>query len=138
MSMGADHERGATVAEKSHRLFFARRLAMKIDDDSVGAAPEGTSRQFAVYCGERVVQRIHKDARHRVHDQHACAVLGVDQGGATAWRARRIIDRTNEPWRAFDENERLLLIPSMIAERDRIDAGIDQFALAGFGRADTA
>src|SRR5260370_42482641 len=115
MSMGADHKRGATVAEKSHRLFFARRLAMKIDDDSVGAAPKRTSRQFAVYCGERVVERIHKDARHRVHDQHACAVLGVDQRRAAARRALPIIDPTDWPSRAFYENERLLSMPPMIA-----------------------
>src|SRR5580704_11229205 len=138
MRMGANHESGATIAEKSHCLFFARRLAMKIDDDSVGAAPKRTSRQFAVYCGERVVEWIHENARHRVHDQHASAVLGVDQRRAAARRARRIIDRTNEPRRAFDENERLLLIPSMIAERDRIDADIDQFAIDSFGNAEAA
>src|ERR1700738_1328017 len=118
MRMGADPESGATIAKKSHGLFFARRLAMKIDDDSVGAAPKRTSRQFAVYCGERVVEWIHENARHRVHDQHACAALGGHQRRAGARGARGIIDRTNEPRRAFDENERLLLIPSMIAKRD--------------------
>src|SRR5438067_2212971 len=138
MGMGTDHERGATVAEKSHRLFFARRFAVKVDDDGIGAAPKRTRRQLTVYCGERIVERIHENARHRIYDQHACAILGLDQRRAAARCARRIIDRANEPWRAFDENERLLLVPGMIAERDRIDAGIDQFAINSFGNAEAA
>jgi hypothetical protein len=38
MGVGADHEAGAAVAEKAHRLLLAGRLAMHVDDDGVGAS----------------------------------------------------------------------------------------------------
>ena len=37
MGVRADHEARPAVAEKAHRLLFAGRLAMEIDDDGVGA-----------------------------------------------------------------------------------------------------
>ena len=59
MGMGADDEAGAAVAEKSHRLLFAGRLAMEIDDDGVGAFGQRAAVELAIDRGERVVERVH-------------------------------------------------------------------------------
>ena len=45
---------------------------------------------------------------------------------AAARRAGRIIDRADEPRRALDEHQRLALVPGVIAERDRVGAGVDE------------
>ena len=119
MRMGADHEARAAVAEMAHRLLLAGRLAMEVDDDGVGRALERAGGKLALDRRERIVERVHEDAAHGVDDQHARAVLGVDQRRAAAGRAGGIIDRAHELRRALDEDQRLLLVPGMIAERDR-------------------
>ena len=88
--------------------------------------------------GKRIVERLHEDAAHGVDDEHARSVLGLDQGRAAAGRARRIIDRPDHARRALDEDERLFLVPGMIAERHRVDAGIEEFAIDRFGDAEAA
>ena len=111
---------------------------MHVDHDGVGAALQRAGRQFAVDDGERVVERIHEDAAHRVHDQDARAVPGLDHGGAAPGRAGRIIDRTDELRRAFDEHQRFALVPGVIAERDRVHAGIEEFVEDALGDAEAA
>ena len=98
----------------------------------------GQARELALDRGERVVERIHEDAAHGIDDEHARAVLGLDQRRAAARRAGRIIDRADQPRRALDEDQRLLLVPGMIAERDRVGAGIDEFAVDRLGDAEAA
>src|SRR6516165_12751874 len=122
MRVGADDKRGAAVAKKSHRLFLAGRLAVKVDDDG----------------GERIIQRIHENAPHRVDDQCARAIFGLDHRRAAARRARGIVDRADELRRALDEDKRLFLIPGVIAERDRIDAGVDELPVYRLGNAEAA
>ena len=79
VGMGADHEAGAAVDEKAHRLLLAGRLAMHVEDDGVGAGFERAGGELALDRGERIVERVHEDAAHGVDDQRALAVLGVDQ-----------------------------------------------------------
>ena len=50
----------------------------------------------------------------------------------------RKIRRPNQPRRALDEHQRLALIPGMIAERDRVGAGIDEFLVDRLGDAEAA
>ena len=61
-------------------------------------------------------------------DQHPRAVLRLDQRRAAAGRAGGIVERPDEARRALDEDQRLFLIPGVIAERDGVGAGVDQFA----------
>ena len=138
VGVGADDEARAAVAEKSHRLLFAGRLAVEIDDDGVGAFRQRAGGELAIDRRERIVERVHVDAAHGVDDEHARAVLGLDHGGAAARRAGGIIDRPDQPRRALDEDQRLFLVPGMIAERDGVDAGLDQLAIDRLGDAEAA
>ena len=139
MRMRADDNAGAAVAEIAHRLLLAGGLARACRRGWRRRRERNAqARQFAVDRGERIVQRIHEDAAHGVDDQHAPAVLGLDQRGAAARRAGRIVDRPDQPRRAFDEDQRFLLIPGMIAERDRVGAGLDEFVVDRLGDAEAA
>ena len=111
---------------------------MKIDNDGIGAAAQRASGELALDCSKGVFERVHEDARHGVDDQRTRPVLCLDQRRTASRRARRIIDRTNEPRRPFDENQRLFLIPGVIAEGDGVDAAIDEFAIDRLGDAETA
>ena len=74
----------------------------------------------------------------RVDDQRALAVLGVDQGRAAARRALRKIRGPHQARRALDEHQRLALVPGMVAERDRIGAGVEEFLVDRLGDAEAA
>src|SRR6185312_3772294 len=86
----------------------------------------------------RIVERLHEDARHAVDDQRAAAVLGVDQRRAAARRMARKIQRANEFWRALDEDQRLFLIPGVVAERHRVGASVEEFLVDRLGNAEAA
>ena len=111
---------------------------MHVEHDGVGAGLERAGGEFALDRGERIVERVHEDAAHGVDHQRALAVLGVDQSGAAAGRAFGIIDRADQARRALDEHQRLALVPGVIAERDGVGAGIDQFVVDRFGDAEAA
>ena len=74
----------------------------------------------------------------RVDDQRALAVLGVDQRRAAAGRAARKIRRPDQSRRALDEHQRLALVPGVVAERDRVGAGVEQFLVDRLGDAEAA
>ena len=99
---------------------------------------ERARRKLAVDRGERIVERVHEDAAHGIDDQHARAVFRLDQRRAAARRAGRIIDRPDQARRALDEDQRLLLVPGVIAKRDGVGAGIDQLAVDRLGDAEAA
>ena len=101
---------------------------MDVDDDRVGGALERAGGQLALDRGERIVERIHEDAAHDIDDQHARAVPGLDQRRAAAGRAGRIVDRADETRRALDEDQRLALVPGMVAAGDGVGAGVDELA----------
>ena len=87
---------------------------------------------------ERIVERRHEDAADGVDDQRALAVLGVDQRCAAAGRSLRKIRGPDQARRALDEHQRLALIPGVVAERDRVGAGIEEFLVDRLGDAETA
>ena len=111
---------------------------MEIDHDGVGRLAQRAGFEFAVDDGEGIVERRHEDAADAVDDQRALAVLGVDQRRAAARRALRKIRRANEARRALDEHQRLALVPGMVAERDGVGAGIDEFLVDRLGDAEAA
>ena len=88
--------------------------------------------------GKRIVERIHEDAAHGVDDQRALAVLGADERCAAAGRALGIVHRPDQARRALDEHQRLALIPGVVAERDGVGAGVDQFVVDRLGDAEAA
>src|SRR6202011_3235013 len=51
---------------------------------------------------------------------------------------QREIRRANQPRRTLDEHQRLALIPRMVAERDGVGAGVDEFLVDRFGDAEAA
>jgi hypothetical protein len=61
-----------------------------------------------------------------------------DQGRATAGRAGGIVQRPDQARRALDEDQRLALIPGVVAERDGIGAGIEQLLIDRLGDAEAA
>ena len=138
MGMSADDQAGAAVTVKTHRLLLARRLAMNVDDDGVGRALERAGGKLALDRRERIVERVHEDAAHGVDDEHARAIARVDQRRAAAGRAGRKVDRPQQLRRALDEDERLLLIPGMVAAGDHVDAGIDELLVDRLGDAEAA
>ena len=85
-----------------------------------------------------IVERRHEDAADGVDDQRALAVFGVDQRGAAARRALWKIRRTDQPRRALDEHQRFALVPGMIAERDGVGSGIEEFLVDRLGDAEAA
>jgi hypothetical protein len=93
---------------------------------------------FSLVGGERIIERVHEDAAHGVDDEHAGAVPGLDQRDAASRRTRGIIDRANELRRALDEDQRLLLVPGMIAAGDHVGAGVDEFLVDRLGDAEAA
>ena len=136
MSMGADDEARAAVDEMAHRLLLARRLGMDVDHDRVGRALERAGGKLALDRRERIVERVHEHAPHGVDDEDARAVARLDDCGAAARRAGRIIDRPDQERRALDEYQRLPLVPGVVAERDRVGAGVHQFAIDRLGDAE--
>ena len=100
--------------------------------------PSGQAVKLAVDGGERIVERLHEHAAHGIDDERAGAVLRLDQRRAAAGRAGGIVDRPDQARRALDEDERLLLVPGVIAERDGVGAGLDQLAIDRLGDAETA
>ena len=136
MRVGADHQAGATVAEKSHALLLAGRLAVEIHDDGVAGLAQRAGVELARHRGKRIVQRIHEHPTHRIDDQRALAVLGIDQRRAAPRRVPRKIQRPDQPRRAFDEHQRLLLIPGVVAERHRVGAGVEEIVVDRLGNAE--
>ena len=138
VSVGADDEADATITEMSHRLLLACRLGVDVDDDRIGGLLERTCRKLALDRGKRIIERVHEDAAHGVDDQDARAVLGFDQRDPTAGRAGGEVDRTKQLGRAFDENQRLLLVPGMIAAGNRVGAGVDELLVDRLGDTEAA
>ena len=99
---------------------------------------ERTGRKFALDRGERIIERVHEDAAHGVDDQHARTVSGFDQRDTAPGRAGGIVDRAKQLRRALDEDQRLLLVPGMIAAGNDVDAGIDEFLVDRFGDTEAA
>src|SRR5262249_8013284 len=68
-------------------------------------------------------------------DERTLAVFGVDQRGAATRIMAREIQGADQARRALDEDQRLLLIPGVVAQRDGVGAGVEQLLVNGFGDA---
>ncbi len=64
--------------------------------------------------------------------------LALIEPRAAAGRTRGKIDRPQKPLLAFDEDQRVLLVERMIAERDRVRAGIQKLLEDVLGDAEAA
>ena len=138
MRVRADDERGAAVEEVAHRLLLARGLGVEIDDGGVAAVAERAGGELARHRLERVVEGRHEEQAHDVDDEHARAVLrGVDVGAA-AGRAGRIVDRAQEPLVPVGEDQRLALVPDVVAGGDAVGAGGDELQEDLLGDAEAA
>jgi hypothetical protein len=78
---------------------------------------------------------VHMDAAQEVDDQDAQAPGRLEQLRASARRPghARIVERPDQPGFPHDIGQRLFLIPRMIAERQAVGAGVEQFSRGGLG-----
>ncbi len=139
MRMRADDEARATVDEMAEALLLAGRLRVKIENDRVRLLLQRAGRQNALRRAEGIIELgMHEDAAHDVGNQHTRAIAGIEQAGALAGRALRVIGGTQELVVALAEGHRLLLVPDMVAGGDDIRAGIDRFQIDVFGNPEAA
>ena len=66
------------------------------------------------------------------------AVGGLEQIGAAPRRARGVVGGADQARLALDEHQRLALIEGVVAERDRVDAGGEEFLADRLGDAEAA
>ena len=137
MRVRADDAGDAAVKEVAQRLLFARRLGVKIDEDYIRTGLQSARRDFVVDGAERAIELGHEDAAHRIDDEHICAIFRAQQRRAFARRARRKIERADQPVMPVDVDECLFLIESVIAERYAIGTRINQIVEDRFGDAET-
>ena len=97
------------------------------------ASRSGQASSSRTHGVEGIVERLHEDTAHGVDHERALAVLGIDQGGAAAGRMAWKIQRPDQARRALDENQRFLLIPGVVAERDGIGAGVEKVLINRLG-----
>jgi hypothetical protein len=99
---------------------------VEIDDDGVRDFAERTGGKFAFHRREGIVERIHEDAAHRVDDENPLALRVLEEPRAASGGACGEVHRPDEPRLALDMDERLALVPGVIAERHHIDARIEE------------
>ena len=138
MRVGADDDGRAPVDEIAERLLLARRLGVEVDEDGVGALLEPAGGELSIDRAERIVELGHEDAAHGVDDQHVRTGLRLEYPRAAAGRSRRIVDGAQQPGLALDEDERLLLVEGVVAERHHVGAGLQDLLEDGLGDAEAA
>ena len=126
MGMGADHRSHRPSIKWPIACFSLVASACMSMMMASASRLSGQIDELARDRRERIVERVHEDAAHGVDDQHLGAVARLEQRGAAAGRSIRIVERTDELWRALDEDQRLFLVPGVVAERDRVGAGVDE------------
>ena len=136
--MGADDQADAAVDEMADRLLLARCLGMEVDDDGVDLLAERTGGKLALDAGEGIVERVHEDAPHRVHDEDAGAVPRHEDAGAAPRRAGGIVERTEEAVLPLGEDQRLALVEDVVAGGHHVGAGVDDPAKDLLGDAEAA
>ncbi len=101
MTMGPDHGRDAAVAEMPHRVLLGARLTVEIEQDR-GDRAELVLGEQPLDGGEGIVDRVHKQPRHRIDDHHLPAVRHAIDAEAAAGRPGREVDRPQQPRIAAD------------------------------------
>ena len=138
MGVRAHHKRNPPVEIAAHRLFFTRRLAMEIDENRIDHLPERRLCHHAIDRGKRIIQRIHKQARHGIDHQNPRASGRIDNRRATTRRCGRIINRAKQSLLPLNKDQRLALIKSVVAQGHNIGARIEQIIADHFRDAETA
>ena len=133
MRVGADDEAHAPVQEMPHGLFLAGRFRMHIDHDRVATGGERASLDFAFGGPERVVGKPHENPPDEVEDEHPGACLRLDDRRSASGRAGGPIRGADQAGLTPDEDERLALIPGMVAERHRIGTRFEELGTDHFG-----
>ena len=116
MCMGPCDERNPAIDKVREGLLFARCLGVEIDDKGIATRAQWAGRYFPRGYREGIVQGIHEDASHEVHNKDAGARSRVNNMGAAAGCAARVVPGPDHPWFAGDEVKRLALVEGMIAE----------------------
>ena len=122
----------------AHRFLLAGRLRVHVHDDRIRHLPERAGIELPVDRQEGIVERVHVEAAHDVDDEDALAGRRIDEVRAAPGRPCGVIDRSQKPRLALDEHEGLALVPGVIAERDRIGAGIQEIVADRLGDAEAA
>ena len=138
MGVRADDDADAAVDEMRHRLLLAGRLGVEVDEDGVAAWPERAGRDLAARSRRRDRRELHEHAAHDVDDQHAAPLRASIERGAAPRRAGGILAGRISAVLALDEDQRLALVPGMVAERHGIGAGIEQLVADRLGDAEAA
>ena len=140
MGVGANHQRGATIAEMAHGHLLGGRLAMHVDDDGVGGHAHRTGRQLLLDGAERAVHRVHVDAAQHIHDQHGLAGMGLEQIGPGAGRIHqaRVVGRADQARLAHDIGQGLALVPAVVAQGQAVGPGHEQLFRRILGDAEAA
>lgn len=105
-----------------HRLFFAGRFSVKIDNDCIRVAAELGAADCAFDRGERVIARMHFDLALRMKDHHGPTVFRLVKPSAAAGICGREIQWPQQA--LFDPKyvNLISLIESMIASCDNVGA----------------
>src|SRR5262249_50746743 len=91
------------------------------------AFAERAGRKLRFNGTKRIVERIHEDSTHGIDDEDALAATRFEEPRALSRRARRVVDRPEDTVFVVDEPEDLLLVGPMIARRQNVDSGREQF-----------
>src|SRR5712691_4611705 len=110
------------VQVPAHRRFLRGRLGVHVAEDD---AVVGVLGEDGVGGAKRVVDGLHEDPAHHVHDQDLVAV-GFERAPALARGAGRIVRRTRDALQLRQLREELLLSEYVIAGGDHVGArGLD-------------
>ena len=96
---------------------------MEVAHDGGDAGAQLVAGQQLRRAAERAVQRVHEQPAHRVQHQRLAAVPQRDGHRPGPRRARREVERADNPGLLRDVGDQLLAVPGVVAQRDRVGAG---------------
>ena len=80
VGMRSKNETDPAIHVVAHRIFFARRFGVEVDNDGVGLATQRHALKLAIYSGARIVYRRHIALPLRLDDKHNTAKLHFNLG----------------------------------------------------------
>ena len=83
MGVGADDEARAAIEEMPIACFSRSPRRGMSTTMASACSPSGQAAKSRSTRAERIIERVHEDAAHRVDDEHAGAVPGRERGAAT-------------------------------------------------------
>ena len=87
---------------------------------------------------ERIVERVHEHAAHHVDDEHRAPLAASNRLAPRPGVPGGIVGGADQARLALDEHQRLALVEGVVAERDRVDAGGEEFLADRLGDAEAA